>query len=78
MFKSKIPKIKIPWFKIVQILGFDLPDFINDLHAARSENSPGGKRITKDELRDILYDHFIKDIIPAVAKAIAEKNDIRS
>ena len=70
-------KIKIPWGQIVRIIGFELPDFIQDLQQAKSPNSPGGKRVTKEELKDILYDHFIKEIIPEIAKAIADKNNIR-
>lgn len=70
-------KIKIPWVQIVRIIGFDLPDFVHDLQQAKNPNSPGGRKITMDELKDILYDHFIKEIIPEIAKAIAEKNNIR-
>ena len=78
MFKSgNVPKIKIPWVTIVRIIGFDLPDFIHDLQQAKAADSPGGSRITMDELKDILYDHFIKEIIPEIAKAMAEKNNIR-
>ena len=70
-------QIKIPWFQIIRIIGFDLPDFVESIKAAKALDSDGGKKITFDELRDILYDHFLKEIIPAIVDAIAKSNKIR-
>tara|TARA_Y100000310_G_C20695021_1_gene825042 strand:+ start:2172 stop:2399 length:228 start_codon:yes stop_codon:yes gene_type:complete len=67
-------KIKIPWFTIVRLLGKELPDLIDELQAARSADSDGGTKITKDEFRDIFYDHMIMHLMPALFDAFTAAN----
>jgi hypothetical protein len=67
-------KIKIPWFTIIRLLGKELPEVIDDLQKARKASSDGGTRITRQEFREIFYDHMIMEITPAIFESICTAN----
>ena len=71
-------KIKIPWFTIIRLLGKELPEMIEGLAKARSKDSVGGTKITKDEFREIFYDHMIMEIVPAIFESICKTNGLKS
>ena len=69
-------KIKIPWFTLIKLLGKELPEMIDDLAKARSKNSKGGTKITREEFREIFYDHMIMEIVPAIFESICKSNGL--
>ena len=67
-------KVKIPWFTIVRLLGSELPEIIEDLKEAKTANSPGGRQITKEEFREIFYEHMVMHVVPAIFDAFCSAN----
>ena len=66
-------KIKVPIFSILKALVPVIRSISEDIQSARSEDSLGGQKITKQEIRELLLDNAF-DLIEVIAEAIYEDN----
>ena len=66
-------KIKVPIFSILKALVPVIRSISEDIQSARSEDSLGGQKITKQEIRELLLDNAF-DLIEVSAEAIYEDN----
>ena len=66
-------KIKVPIFSILKALVPVIRSISEDIQSARSEDSLGGLKITKQEIRELLLDNAF-DLIEVIAEAIYEDN----
>ena len=66
-------KIKVPIFSILKALVPVIRSISEDIQSARSEDSLGGQKITKQEIRVLLLDNAFV-LIEVSAEAIYEDN----
>ena len=66
-------KIKVPIFSILKALVPVIREISKDIQEARSDDSLGGQKITKQEIRELLLENAF-DLIEVIAEAIYEDN----
>ena len=66
-------KIKVPIFSILKALVPIIREISSDIQKAKDEDSEGGARITKQEIREILLESVF-DLVEVIAEAIYEDN----
>ena len=65
--------IKIPIWTLIKKLIPAVRSIGESINEARSKNSPGGVKVTKEELQDLLLDHSM-DIVELLAETIFQAN----
>ena len=66
-------KIKVPIFAILKALVPIIREISSDIQKAKDEDSEGGAKITKQEIREILLESVF-DLVEVIAEAIYEDN----
>ncbi len=66
-------KIKVPIFAILKALVPIIREISSDIQKAKDEDSEGGTKITKQEIREILLESVF-DLVEVIAEAIYEDN----
>ena len=65
--------IKIPIWSLIKKLIPHIRAIGESINEAREKNSPGGTKVTKEELQDLLLDHSM-DLVELLAEVIFQAN----
>ena len=66
-------RIKVPIFSILKALVPVVRKISADIQEAREEDSDGGAKITKQEIRELMLEHVF-DLVEVIADEIFEDN----